>query len=142
MAPLILCELVLPSMVACGGGTIINITSGAGLRDPSGKPSEGGWGMGYGLSKGGMHRIAGMLAVELGDRGIVALNMKTGGIAIERNSRDQPAGWDIKKVAPPDVAGAAVAWMVTSPEARMQNGQTFVDHDICREHHLVPGWPS
>jgi hypothetical protein len=44
---------------------IVNITSAAGYGDPPAPAGEGGWGMGYGVSKGGFHRIAVSTSVTL-----------------------------------------------------------------------------
>src|SRR3954453_19253071 len=56
MAPVILSKLVLPQMVSRGEGFIINMTSSSGTTDPPAPAGEGGWGLGYGMSKGALHR--------------------------------------------------------------------------------------
>src|SRR4051794_26773996 len=55
MAPIVLTKLVLPQMLERGGGFIVSITSSAGNADPPAPAGEGGWGLGYGMSKGAMH---------------------------------------------------------------------------------------
>ena len=64
LAPVVLVKAIVPGMIDRGGGTVINITSGAGYGDPPAPAGQGGWGLGYAFSKGAMHRIAGVLAVE------------------------------------------------------------------------------
>jgi NAD(P)-dependent dehydrogenase (short-subunit alcohol dehydrogenase family) len=141
VAPMVLAQLVLPKMLERGAGTIINITSAAGYGDPPAPPGSGGWGMGYGVSKGGFHRIAGVLAVELGDRGIRAYNVQPGFVATERMAMDMGAfGFDASQGAPPDVVGAVVAWLMTNPEADAMNGTNIEAQDFCRERGLVPEW--
>jgi NAD(P)-dependent dehydrogenase (short-subunit alcohol dehydrogenase family) len=141
IAPLVLAQLVLPSMLERGEGVVIDITSGAAYGDPPAPAGEGGWGMGYGVSKGGFHRIAGMLAVELGDRGIRAYNVQPGFIATERMAMDMAEfGFDASQGAPPDVVGAVVAWLATAPEAAAMNGTNVEAQDFCRELSLLPGW--
>jgi NAD(P)-dependent dehydrogenase (short-subunit alcohol dehydrogenase family) len=143
LAPLVLAQLVLPGMLERGGGVIVDITSGAAYGDPPAAAGDGGWGMGYGVSKGGFHRIAGMLAVELGDRGIRAYNVQPGFIATERMAMDMGEfGFDASQGAPPDVVGAVVARRATAPEAGSMNGQNVEAQDFCRERSLLPGWPS
>ena len=94
-------------------------------------------------SKGALHRIAGMVAVELGDRGILAFNLSPGFVATERIALDMAAfGFDASLGAPPDVVGAVAAWLVTSPDARARNGQWIEAQDVCRDLGLVPGWPA
>ena len=125
MAPVILTKLVLPGMVERGGGVVINLASSSGTMDPPAPAGEGGWGLGYGMSKGALHRIAGILAVELGSRGILAFNLSPGFVATERIAQDMAGfGFDASRGAPPDVVGAVAAWLVTSPEAhRAQRGR-------------------
>jgi NAD(P)-dependent dehydrogenase (short-subunit alcohol dehydrogenase family) len=142
MAPLTLTKKFLPGMLERGAGRIVNISSGAGTRDPDHLAGEGGWGLGYGMSKGALHRIAGILALELGDRGILAYNVQPGFIATERMIHDMAAfGFDASG-APPDVVGAVVAWLVTDPAAAQPNGRSIEAQDVCAERGLLPGWPA
>ena len=141
MAPIILTKLVLPQMVTRGEGFIVNITSSAGNEDPSAPAGNGGWGLGYGMSKGALHRQAGMLALELGDRGIFAFNLHPGFVATERIAIDMAEfGFDASAGAPADVVGAMTAWLVTSPDARSLNGKWIEAQDKCRELRLLPDW--
>jgi NAD(P)-dependent dehydrogenase (short-subunit alcohol dehydrogenase family) len=143
MAPLALTKAVLPGMLERGSGWIVNITSGAGYADPPAAAGKGGWGLGYGMSKGALHRVAGILALELGDRGIHAYNVQPGFIATERMFQDMAEfGFDASSGAPPDVVGAVVAWLVTDPAAAEPNGRNLEAQDVCRELGLLPGWPS
>jgi NAD(P)-dependent dehydrogenase (short-subunit alcohol dehydrogenase family) len=143
MAPLALTKAVLPGMLERGSGWIVNITSGAGYADPPAAAGKGGWGLGYGMSKGALHRVAGILALELGDRGVHAYNVQPGFIATERMFQDMAEfGFDASSGAPPDVVGAVVAWLVTDPPAAEPNGRNLEAQDVCRELGLLPGWPS
>jgi NAD(P)-dependent dehydrogenase (short-subunit alcohol dehydrogenase family) len=121
----------------------VNITSGAGYHDPPGAAGDGGWGLGYGISKGALHRVAGILALELDDRGVRVYNVQPGFIATERMAQDMAAfGFDASGGAPPDVVGAVVAWLVTDPAAAEPNGRNIEAQDVCRERGLLPGWPG
>ncbi|MEX0665480.1 MAG: SDR family oxidoreductase [Acidimicrobiia bacterium] len=141
IAPMVLAQFVLPQMIERGKGVIVDITSAAGYGDPPAPPGEGGWGMGYGVSKGAFHRIAGVLAVELAPLGIRAYNVQPGFVATERMAMDMGEfGFDASLGAPPDVVGAVVAWLVTDPEAEGMNGVNIEAQDFCRERGLVPGW--
>jgi len=143
MAPLALTKVVLPGMLERGAGCIVNITSGAGYADPPAPAGKGGWGLGYGMSKGALHRAAGILALELGDRGIRAYNVQPGFIATERMVQDMADfGFDASAGAPPDVVGAVVAWLVTDPTAAEPNGRNLEAQDVCRDMGLLPGWPA
>jgi len=142
MSPLILTKLVLPQMVERGFGVIINLASSSGTMDPPAPAGQGGWGLGYGASKAALHRIAGILAVELADSGIMAFNLSPGFIATERIAIDMGTfGFDASKGAPADVVGAVAAWLSTAPEAVSRNGQWIEAQPFCRELRLLPGWP-
>jgi NAD(P)-dependent dehydrogenase (short-subunit alcohol dehydrogenase family) len=142
MAPVILAKLVLPQMVERGDGVVINLASASGAMDPPSAAGHGGWGLGYGMSKGALHRMAGILSVELGAGGIRAYNLSPGFIATERITIDMAEfGFDASAGAPPDVVGAVAAWLVTAPEARERNGQWIEAQTVCRELGLLPGWP-
>ncbi len=143
LAPIILCRLVLPQMLARGGGHVVNITSGAGNAKPPAPAGSGGWGLGYAISKGGMHRLADILHVELGDRGIRAYNLHPGFVYTERMVADMgDFGFDASQGAPPDVVGAVAAWLVTTPEGGALAGAWVEAQEKCRELGLVPGWPG
>lgn len=139
-APLVINRLVLPHMVARGNGIIVNITSASGYADPTKPAGEGGWGMGYGTSKGAFQRIAGFLAVELGDRGIRCFNVQPGLIATERIAQDMAKFGITNQGAPMEVMGKVVRWLCTEPEADAFNGQTIEAQHFCHERGLLPGW--
>jgi NAD(P)-dependent dehydrogenase (short-subunit alcohol dehydrogenase family) len=142
MAPIVLTKLVLPAMVERCSGVIVNLASTSGRMDPPAPAGQGGWGLGYGASKAALHRIAGMLAVELGDRGILAFNLSPGFVATERIAMDMgDFGFDATRGAPVDVVGAVAAWLATSPEAAARNGMWIEAQELCRDLDLLPGWP-
>ena len=141
MAPVILAKLVLPGMVDRGSGVVIDLASSSGTMDPPSPAGAGGWGLGYGMSKGALHRLAGILAVELGDAGILAYNLSPGFIATERIAIDMAGfGFDASAGAPADVVGAVAAWLVTAPEAAERSGTWIEAQPLCRELGLLPGW--
>jgi NAD(P)-dependent dehydrogenase (short-subunit alcohol dehydrogenase family) len=139
-APLIINKIVLPRMIEKGGGIVVNITSSAGYTDPPEPAGHGGWGMGYGTSKGAFHRIAGFLKVELGDDGIRAFNVQPGFIATERMAQDMRVFGFASDGAPPAVPAKVVRWLCTSPEADAYNGMTIEAQNFCHERGLLPGW--
>ena len=143
MAPLVLTKTLLPAMLERGAGVVVNITSGAAYHDPPAPAGEGGWGLGYAISKGALHRVAGILALELGSKGIRAYNVQPGFIATERMAHDMGAfGFDSTGAAPPAVVGAVVSWLVTDPSAVEPNGRNIEAQEICRDLHLLSGWPA
>jgi NAD(P)-dependent dehydrogenase (short-subunit alcohol dehydrogenase family) len=142
LAPVVLIKAVLPHMVARGGGTIIDITSSVAFEDPTEPAGAGGWGLGYAFSKGALHRIAGVLAVEQRDNNIRAFNVQPGFIATERMQQDMAAfGFDASTGAPAAVVGKVCRWLLESPDAAALNGTNIEAQDVCRKLQLLPGWP-
>jgi NAD(P)-dependent dehydrogenase (short-subunit alcohol dehydrogenase family) len=141
VAPLILTRLVLDGMIERGSGFVVNLTSGSGLSDPPAPAGDGGWGLGYGMSKGAFHRVAGLLAVELAHTGVKFFNLDPGFVATERIAIDMAEfGFDASTGAPTDVIGAVTAWLVTTPEGAALNGTHVQGQELCRELGLLPGW--
>ena len=84
VSQLVITQAALPDMLERGTGIIINVTSTVAVSDPPAPVGKGGWGLSYAASKGAFHRMAGILAVELGDRGIEAFNVDPGFVDTER----------------------------------------------------------
>ena len=140
IATLILDKLFIPGMVQRGNGTIINFTSGSAFSDPNKAAGEGGWGMCYAVSKGAVHRVAGVLAVELAGTGVRVFNLDPGFTMTERIKQDMAKfGFDLEG-APVEVSGAVVKWLATSPDADKFNGKTVYAQHFCHENNLLPGW--
>lgn len=141
LAPVVLIKTIVPRMVEHGSGTVINITSGAGYGDPPAPAGQGGWGLGYGFSKGALHRIAGVLALETQGLGVRAYNVQPGFIATERIAQDMAAfGFDASTGAPAAVVGKVCRWILESPDAEPYNGQCIQAQELCSELGLLPGW--
>jgi NAD(P)-dependent dehydrogenase (short-subunit alcohol dehydrogenase family) len=141
LAPLVLVKEVVPHMVQRGRGTVIDITSSVAYEDPAEPAGKGGWGLGYAFSKAAMHRIAGILAVELRDSGVRAYNVQPGFIWTERIAQDMaPFGFDASSGAPPAVVAKVCRWLLESPDASGLNGQTIQAQPFCHERELLPGW--
>jgi len=128
-------------MIERGGGTIIDITSSVAFEDPTQPAGDGGWGLGYAFSKGALHRIAGVLAVEQRDNNVQVFNVQPGFIATERMQQDMAAfGFDASTGAPVEVVGKVCRWLLESPDAAALNGTNIEAQDLCRKLQLLPGW--
>ncbi len=141
IAPLTLISLLVPRMVEKGKGTVINVTSGVAYTDPR---DMGSYGIGYAVGKGGLFRAAGILAVELGGRGVRAYNLNPGFIHTERMELHvaEQEGLDLGQAAPPRVCGAVAAWLANDPSDPPDNGDLIDSQSFCAERGLVPGWYS
>jgi NAD(P)-dependent dehydrogenase (short-subunit alcohol dehydrogenase family) len=142
VAQVVLVQAALPVMLAQGGGRVIAITSYAATHEPAAPVGEGGWGYAYAASKAAFHRLAGHLAVELGDQGIVAINVDPGHVITERMQANAARlGLEGKYPgAPPSAPAAAVAWLATAPDATDLNGQTVEGLRLALKHGLHPDW--
>lgn len=141
LSPLLLTRAFLPSMIERGGGTIIYITSTAAYQAPPKRAGEGGWGLSYSMSKAAGHSIAGLLAVEYGDKGIRSFNLQPGAVKTERLLQDMAGfGFDASNWAPPEVIGEVCLWLAENNEADKYQGQCIQGQDLCVELDLVPGW--
>ena len=141
LAPVVLIKEVLPQMIERGRGTIIDITSSVAFEDPTEAAGAGGWGLGYAFSKGALHRIAGVLAVEQRDTNVHVFNVQPGFIATERMQQDMAAfGFDASTGAPAAVVGKVCRWLLESPDALELNGTNVEAQDLCRKLQLLPGW--
>jgi NAD(P)-dependent dehydrogenase (short-subunit alcohol dehydrogenase family) len=142
VAPVVLIKAVLPHMVARGSGTIVNVTSAVAINDPKMPAGEGGWGAAYAMSKGALHRLAGILAVEYREDGIRVFNLEPGYVVTERMEVNQKAlGLEgVYPGAPPSGPAAVIAWLAADPEADELNGQTILAQRLARQRGLHPEW--
>ncbi len=140
VAPVILIQTVLPLMVERGTGTIINVTSAVAVTDPLAPAGQGGWGAAYAMSKGALHRLAGILAVEYPE--LRFFNVEPGYVVTERMEINaERLGLKGKfPGAPPSVPAAVIAWCATSSEADALNGQMVSAQRVAREKKLHEAW--
>ena len=119
VAPVVLLKAVLPHMVERKSGTIVNVTSAVAINDPQTPAGEGGWGAAYAMSKGALHRLAGILAVEYRDHGLLVFNLEPGYVVTERMETNAKAlGFEgVYPGAPPSVPAAVIVWCATAPDA-------------------------
>jgi NAD(P)-dependent dehydrogenase (short-subunit alcohol dehydrogenase family) len=141
VAPVILVQAVLPGMVERGAGTIVDVTSHTATADPPGPVGKGGWGLGYAASKAAFHRIAPLVAVELGERGIRAFNVDPGYVETERQQVNAAALGLVGRYtgAPPSVPAAAIVWLAEHA-GEIENGQTVRAQKLALTHELHADW--
>jgi NAD(P)-dependent dehydrogenase (short-subunit alcohol dehydrogenase family) len=135
-----LTNLVIPNMLERGSGRIINITSSAAYMVPEAPVGEGGWSVTYAVMKGAFQRLAGMIAVELGPRGVLAFNVNPGYVLSERQAaigRELGNKWD---GAPPEGVATAIAWLASDPGAVQYNGMNIEGQEFVHERDLYPDW--
>lgn len=142
VSQIVLIKAALPGMLERGDGTIVNVTSTVAVIDPPAPAGEGGWGAAYAMSKGALHRLAAILAVELGGRGVRCFNLDPGFVITERMEVNAGTlGLEGRYPgAPPTVPAAVVAWLATTSEAAELNGATISAQKFARERGLHPDW--
>jgi NAD(P)-dependent dehydrogenase (short-subunit alcohol dehydrogenase family) len=125
------------------GGTIVNLVSGAGHLQPPAKVGEGGWSVGYAMTKAAFGRVAPVLHVEYAERGLRVFSVDPGLTITERTvaagraaqySRHYTAGT-------PDVIARAIRWLATDAEADDLRGKVVMAQELVRERHLLERWP-
>lgn len=138
VAPIRIAQLLLPAMIERGGGTFVTISSGAGYHFYPESPRPG---LGYRIGKAAGHTLVGSILAEYGDRGIRAFNVDPGFVVTERNVLDAAEfGFDPSWGGPPPAVGAAVAWLVSSPEADGLQRQNISAQELALERNLYPDW--
>jgi NAD(P)-dependent dehydrogenase (short-subunit alcohol dehydrogenase family) len=131
---------LLPAFVARGSGTILDVTSAAGMIDPPKPTGEGGWSLGYGASKGAFHRTCGVLHAEHAADGVRFFNLEPGLVHTERMRAAH--GGEFTEVGgtgtTPDVIGRVAAWLVTSPDAEKWRGRTLHAQPFAQKQGWMP----
>ncbi len=140
-----LTRLVLRDMLERDGGIVVNLTSQAGMVDPPLKLAQGGWGYAHGATKAALHRMAGYLHVEYGDRGIRAYNLEPGLVRSESLIASLGEDTELEKMgvksAPVEVPEAVIRWLCTAEDAIAMSGQNVYAQPFCKKNELLPGWP-
>ncbi|MFK0089157.1 SDR family NAD(P)-dependent oxidoreductase [Pseudomonas sp. NPDC090755] len=143
LTPFLLTRAVAEQMLEQGGGVVINVTSGAGESDPPVAADKGGWGYAYGAGKAAVSRLSGVLAVELGERGICAYTLNPGVVsteALKATIGDKGVIALRAGIAPPQVPAEVMLWLATSPEAPRYQRRTVAAQVIALEEGIVADW--
>jgi NAD(P)-dependent dehydrogenase (short-subunit alcohol dehydrogenase family) len=138
VAPIRISQMLLPGMIERGQGTFITISSGAGYMFYPQSPRPG---LGYRIGKAAGHTLVGSIQAEHGSQGIRAFNVDPGFVLTERNSLDvEEFGFDPSWAGPPPAIGAAVVWLITSPEADELQRTDISAQPLVLERGLYPDW--
>jgi NAD(P)-dependent dehydrogenase (short-subunit alcohol dehydrogenase family) len=137
-APLALIKATLPNMLERGSGSIVDITSHVAYKQPTTPAGKGGSGLAYATSKGALHRIVPVLAVEHRDSGVRFFNVDPGLVTTERITIEMAQfGISLDNRAPAELIGAVIAWLVTSPEADELSGAEVIDAQRLNREHAI-----
>lgn len=135
---LALIQHLLPTFVAQGGATVMNMISATAYQDPPGPIGKGGWGVAYAMTKAAFARIVPILHAEHRDDGIVGYNIDPGYVVTERAAvANKARGFEQFPGATPEVIGAVVAWLATDAEAAAEYaGKTVFAQREAKRHGL------
>jgi len=138
IAPLHLVKLCLPTMKRQGGGIVINITSSAGERETPAPIGQGGWGLGYSLSKAALNRMVPGLAKELRPYNIAVIGLMPGFVGTERMAAELAEfGFDASKALPVENPGRVCAMLATAKDPMYFSGKDIYGPGFHAEHALV-----
>lgn len=107
VAPLHLIQLALPGMKARHTGTIVNVTSDAGVN------AYPGWG-GYGASKAALEHLSRVLAAELTGTNVRVLVIDPGDMDTQMHREAEP-GEDLAHLPGPEAVAPAVVRLIFDP---------------------------
>lgn len=143
-AQLSLIRAALPHLLERGRGTIVNVISGAGHLQPPAKVGEGGWSLGYAMTKAAFGRIAPVLHVEYAELGLRLFSVDPGWTITERTVAAGRAAQYSRHFEPgtPDVIGRAIRWLVTDAEADELRGREVMAQQEVRGRQLLGRWPA
>src|ERR671931_1248694 len=143
VAPLHLVKLCLPAMKRQGGGIIINITSSAGERETPAPIGQGGWGLGYSLTKAAFNRMVPGLAKELRPYNIAVIGLMPGFVGTERMAAELGEfGFDAAKALPTENPGRVCAMLATASDPMFFSGRDVHGPTFHAEHAAVRFDPS
>lgn len=140
LAPLLITQRVLPSMISRKSGCIINITSGAGESDPPVPATDGGWGYAYGAGKAAVSRLSGIIAREHGDQGICAFTVNPGVVNTETlraTIGERGVTMLGKGIAAPELPAAVLLWLATASAAENYQYRTIHAQPFAHEQGIA-----
>ena len=145
VGPLELTRECLPAMARYQRGVIVNISSGAGESDPPVSAAKGGWGYAYGAGKAAVSRLAGIINVEFGDKGIRAYTLNPGVVLTETLKAtigDRGVAALGGNAAPPSVPAKVVSWLLEVDLSGRLTKRTVQAQKVALDHDLVNDWRS
>ncbi len=140
-APTLLCQRAIPSMVANGEGVVVNMSSAVVFLTPWGTiEGDGGWTFSYAAGKAGIDQLAKLINAELGSQGVRAYTVEPGFVAYGDDFHERLREGERVPVAPAEVIGPAIAWLVSDPGAERLLSKRIHLPSITDKHRLLPGW--
>jgi NAD(P)-dependent dehydrogenase (short-subunit alcohol dehydrogenase family) len=141
VAPVLLCQRAIPSMVANGRGVIVNMSSSVVYLMPWGTiKDDRGWSLSYAAGKAGIDQVGKLINAELGSAGILAFTVEPGYVAYGEGFHMRLDPQEKVPVTPAEAIGAAIVWLVRAPEATRLLSKRIYLPAITDKQKLLPGW--
>jgi NAD(P)-dependent dehydrogenase (short-subunit alcohol dehydrogenase family) len=138
VAPLHLIKLCLPAMKRQGGGIVINVTSSAGEQETPQPIGQGGWGLGYSITKAAFNRMVPGLAKELRPHNVAVIGLMPGFVGTERMAAELAEfGFDASKALPVENPGRVCAMLATARYPLFFSGRNVHGPTFHAEHARV-----
>lgn len=135
VAPLHLVKLCLPVMRRRGGGIVINVTSSAGERETPAPIGQGGWGLGYSITKAAFNRMVPGLAKELRKDNIAVIGLMPGFVGTERMAVELGEfGFDASKALSVENPGRVCAMLASAKDPMVFSGRDVHGPTFHAEH--------
>jgi NAD(P)-dependent dehydrogenase (short-subunit alcohol dehydrogenase family) len=107
----LICRTALPHLGAAGGGSIVNISSGAAAHSSSAALPPGF--LVYAVVKAAMERFSTALAGEVRGLGVAVNALRPGAVKTEQAARELGADYDWSSWTSPDAVVPAVAYLAS-----------------------------
>jgi NAD(P)-dependent dehydrogenase (short-subunit alcohol dehydrogenase family) len=141
VAPVLLCQRAIPSMVAAGEAVIVNMSSAVVYLTPWGTiEDDRGWSLSYAAGKAGIDQVGKLINAELGSVAIRAYTVEPGYVAYGDVFRNRLSPDEKVPVSPAEAIGAAIAWLVRAPEAISLLSKRIHLPSITDKYRLLPDW--
>jgi NAD(P)-dependent dehydrogenase (short-subunit alcohol dehydrogenase family) len=141
VAPVLLCQRAIPSMVANGGGVIVNMSSSVVYLTPWGTVKDDrGWSLSYAAGKAGIDQVGKLINAELGSAGVLAYTVDPGYVAYGEGYRKRLGPDEKVPVTPAEAIGAAITWLVREPGATRLLSKRIYLPAITEKQRLLSGW--
>jgi len=141
--PLLVTQGIARLMIDQGSGVIVNITSGAGESNPPVAAAKGGWGYAYGAGKAAVSRLAGVINVELGSKGLRAYTVNPGVVtteALKATIGDKGIAALGGHAAPADVPAEVIRWLAHEDTQGRHTRHTIQAQKFALDQYLVNDW--
>ena len=141
MAPVVLCQTLLPKMAERKDGIIINLTT-LHAHSPTplgGLPGKGGAAAVYDATKGALHRMSLALSKEAKAMGIPLILVDPGYTATERVLKDSArlGGYDPSLAHSVEIPARTIRYLCECPNPMYFAGKNVIAAEFVQEHNLI-----